>query len=49
MGAVVLNAIQNGLDSRKIHLVGHSLGAQMCGCIGRKVIELSNGTITLPR
>lgn len=44
-----LDLINNGLDVNKFHLVGHSLGGQMAGIIGRKIKEKSNKTIKLKR
>lgn len=32
-----------------MHIVGHSLGGQMAGMIGRKIKEKSNNTIKLRR
>lgn len=41
--------INNGLDFNKLHIVGHSLGGQMAGNLGRKIKEKSNNTIKLRR
>jgi pimeloyl-ACP methyl ester carboxylesterase len=41
--------INNGLDANRLHIVGHSLGGQMSGMIGRKIKEKSNNTIKLKR
>lgn len=49
MGTVVLNAVRKGLDVQKFHVVGHSLGAQLCGYMGRKIIQQSNHAVKLPR
>lgn len=45
----IVNAVASGLDWRKLHLVGFSLGAQLGGCIGRGTQERSNGTLKLVR
>lgn len=31
-----------GLNDQRVHLIGHSLGAQLAGIIGRDVIQRSN-------
>lgn len=49
LASVVLSAFKNGLDSEKFHIVGHSLGAQMAGMIGRKIITQSNQSQKLKR
>lgn len=41
--------IDKGLSVERLHLVGHSLGAQMAGVIGRTIQRESNGAIKLPR
>lgn len=46
---VLLGLFNVGLKLDKFHLVGHSLGGQMSGIIGRYVIKKSNKRITLPR
>ncbi|KAG5684759.1 hypothetical protein PVAND_013973 [Polypedilum vanderplanki] len=45
----VLELINNGLDCNKLHIVGHSLGGQLSGQMGRKIKEKSNNTIKLKR
>lgn len=37
------------MPSEKLHIVGHSLGAQLAGQIGRTITEMSNGLIKLQR
>lgn len=49
MGSVVLNAIRKGLDVQKFHVIGHSLGAQLCGYMARKLIQQSNHAVKLQR
>lgn len=49
MGEQLYENFLNGLDVKKVHIVGHSLGAQMAGYMGRTVLILSNGTITISR
>lgn len=39
---VVLKWFNKGLDDKRIHLIGHSLGAQLAGLIGREIIERTN-------
>jgi len=38
-----------GLNSLSLHIVGHSLGGQLAGIIGRSIIQLSDGIIKLLR
>ncbi|KAL5280345.1 hypothetical protein ACFFRR_004370 [Megaselia abdita] len=38
-----------GLDISKLHIVGHSLGAQLAGSIGRKLQIISSSSMILPR
>lgn len=49
MSEVVLDWIDEGLDVNKFHIVGHSLGAQVAGMIGRSVIKKSSGESKLVR
>lgn len=37
------------MQSDRLHIVGHSLGAQLAGQIGRTITEKSNGLIKLQR
>lgn len=46
---ILLSAFRKGLDIEKFHVVGHSLGAQMAGVIGRKIISKSNQSQKLKR
>lgn len=38
-----------GLELENFHLVGHSLGGQMSGYIGRKIQSMSNNTRIIRR
>lgn len=49
MASVVVSALKNGLESDKFHVVGHSLGAQLAGAMGRKIITQSNQSLKLKR
>lgn len=49
MAEVILNLIDEGLDVDKFHIVGHSLGSQMSGIIGRNVIKKSGGEVKIAR
>ncbi|XP_004521443.1 lipase member H-A [Ceratitis capitata] len=40
---------EEGLDINKIHIVGHSLGGQMAGIIGREVYRRNDKTKKIPR
>ncbi|XP_037903885.1 lipase member I-like [Hermetia illucens] len=39
----ILNMLNNGLNIDTLHLVGHSLGAQMAGIIGREIQRKTKG------
>ncbi|XP_013113989.2 phospholipase A1 [Stomoxys calcitrans] len=45
----LLKQFDNGLDIDKFHIVGHSLGGQMAGIIGREVWERSQKTKKIKR
>lgn len=49
MATVVSSAFKNGLDSEQFHVVGHSLGAQLAGVMGRKIISQSNQSQKIKR
>lgn len=49
MADVLIGLFDAGLDVERFHLVGHSLGGQLSGIIGRNVIAKSGGKYTLPR
>lgn len=49
LAEAIFDLINHGLDGNKLHIVGHSLGGQMAGMIGRKIKEKSNNTIKLRR
>lgn len=45
----LLAMFHDGLPVDTFHIVGHSLGAQLSGHIGRNIITKSRGKIKLPR
>ncbi|XP_055371524.1 pancreatic triacylglycerol lipase-like [Condylostylus longicornis] len=45
----LLNLFNAGLPLQDFHLVGHSLGSQLSGYIGREIIQQSGGSLILPR
>lgn len=49
LSTIVLSAFKKGLNSEKFHVVGHSLGAQLAGVMGRKIISKSNQSQKLKR
>lgn len=49
MANVLMAAFRRGISIDSLHIVGHSLGGQMAGFIGRSITSRSNGTLTLPR
>lgn len=49
MSEIVLDWIDEGLDVNKFHVVGHSLGGQLAGIIGRYVHRKSTGESKLVR
>lgn len=49
LASVVLRSFKRGLDSEKFHVVSHSLGAQIAGVMGRKIISKSNQSQKLKR
>jgi len=40
---------EQGLDIDKFHIVGHSLGGQMAGIIGREIIKRTNNEKKIKR
>lgn len=49
MAELILDWIDDGLNVDTFHLVGHSLGGQMCGVIGRSVHKKSRGETQISR
>ncbi|KAG4068164.1 hypothetical protein HA402_001589 [Bradysia odoriphaga] len=49
IASVLIDLFNNGLQRDLFHLVGHSLGGQLSGMVGRNVIKKSKGTIKLKR
>lgn len=49
MADVLIEMFTDGLNVQQFHLVGHSLGGQLSGIIGRNVIKKTNKSIILPR
>ncbi|KAG5669188.1 hypothetical protein PVAND_017082 [Polypedilum vanderplanki] len=49
LAEAVLDLIQDGLDIERLHVVGHSLGGQLAGALGRNIKEKSYQTKKLFR
>lgn len=43
LSTLVLDWFDRGLNLSRFHIIGHSLGAQLGGLIGREIIEKSGG------
>lgn len=46
---VLIDLFNNGLDSNKVHFLGHSLGGHISGLIARKIYEKSNKMFKIKR
>lgn len=46
---ILIGMFDNGLDINTFHLVGHSLGGQVSGIIGREIYKRSGKTKKLRR
>lgn len=49
LAKVLLEMFDHGLDIEKFHIVGHSLGGQMAGIIGREILKRTKGEKKLKR
>ncbi|ALC39869.1 CG17292 [Drosophila busckii] len=49
LAKVLLEMFDHGLDIEKLHIVGHSLGGQMAGIIGREIIKRTKGEKKIKR
>ncbi|XP_055376343.1 lipase member I [Condylostylus longicornis] len=49
LSKVLLEMFENGLNIEKFHIVGHSLGGQVAGMIGREIIDRTKGRLIIPR
>lgn len=49
MSEVILDWVDEGLDVNRFHLIGHGLGGQMGGLIGRCAFRKCEGEIKLTR
>ncbi|XP_055376067.1 lipase member H-A-like [Condylostylus longicornis] len=49
LGEVFIRFFKNGMNLEKFHFIGHSLGAQLAGLIGRSIQRNSDGEIKIPR
>ncbi|KAG4066685.1 hypothetical protein HA402_007321 [Bradysia odoriphaga] len=49
IASILINLFSKGLKPWSLHIVGHSLGGQLAGIIGRSVIQLSANKIKLRR
>lgn len=49
MAEVILDWFDEGLNVDTFHIVGHSLGGQMSGVIGRSVYKKSRGETQIVR
>lgn len=45
----MLKFLYSGYDIAKLHLIGHSLGGQCIGLVGRHLKKLSNNSFVIPR
>lgn len=41
--------LDNGYNVDDLHLVGHSLGGQMVGKVGRQLQKITSGRLVIPR
>lgn len=44
-----MDFLDKGYSIDNVHMVGHSLGGQMVGKIGRELQEISRGKLVIPR
>ncbi|XP_061386543.1 lipase member H-A-like [Musca vetustissima] len=49
LAKMLLQQFENGLDIEKFHIVGHSLGGQMAGIVGREIYARSKKTKKIKR
>lgn len=49
IGTKLVEMTNKGFPLEKLHIVGHSLGGQLTGYVGRTVIESSEGKLKVPR
>jgi pimeloyl-ACP methyl ester carboxylesterase len=49
MADTLLEMFSEGLNVEKFHLVGHSLGGQLAGYIGRTVLARTKGGVRIKR
>lgn len=49
MSEVILDWVDEGLDVNRFHIIGHTLGGQMAGMIGRCTFRKSDGETKLCR
>lgn len=49
MSEVILDWVDEGLDVNRFHIIGHTLGGQMAGLIGRYAFRKCDGETKLTR
>jgi pimeloyl-ACP methyl ester carboxylesterase len=49
MADTLLEMFSEGLNVEKFHLVGHSLGGQLAGYIGRTILARTKGGVKIRR
>lgn len=49
VATTLLDLFNTGMDSKKLHIIGHSLGAHIGGLIGRRIYEKSDRMFKLNR
>ena len=49
MSNVLVNLLNNGLDIKKLHLVGFSVGSHIAGLIGRQIRDKSSNEFVVKR